>query len=66
MNAMNGDVTLPKNVCWQTLEFLVINFGERLVSAGIHRVVNCLPEEVDFNAKPPRRRDAKRPDSDSI
>ena len=24
---------------------LVINFGERLVSAGIHRVVNGLPEE---------------------
>jgi hypothetical protein len=44
---------------------LVINFGERLVSAGIHRVVNGLPEEADFNAKPPRRRDAKR-DSDSI
>ena len=39
---------------------LVINFGERLVSAGIHRVVNGLPEELDLNAKSPRRRDAKR------
>ena len=38
---------------------LVINFGERMVSAGIHRVVNGLAEEVEFNAKPPRRGDAK-------
>jgi GxxExxY protein len=46
---------------------LVVNFGERLVSAGIHRVVNGLPEEADFNAKPPKRRDARQPeDSDSI
>ena len=37
---------------------LVINFGERLVKAGIHRVVNGLPEEIDFNAKTQRRRDA--------
>jgi GxxExxY protein len=36
---------------------LVINFGERLVSAGIHRVVNGLPAEVDFKAGPPRRGD---------
>jgi len=28
---------------------LVINFGERLVSAGIHRVVNGLPEEKPFS-----------------
>jgi GxxExxY protein len=27
---------------------LVINFGERIVTAGIHRVVNGLPEDVDF------------------
>jgi GxxExxY protein len=38
---------------------LVINFGERLVSAGIHRVVNGLPEEVGFNAEAQRRRGAK-------
>jgi GxxExxY protein len=31
---------------------LVINFGERRVTAGIHRVVNGLPEDVDFRAKP--------------
>jgi GxxExxY protein len=37
---------------------LVINFGERLVKAGIHRVVNGLPEDVDFNARTQRRRDA--------
>lgn len=41
---------------------LVINFGERLLKAGIHRVVNGLPEAVDFNAKPQRRRDATRPE----
>src|SRR6266567_3266558 len=34
---------------------LVINFGERLVKDGIHRVVNGLPEEVSFNAKPQSR-----------
>lgn len=38
---------------------LVINFGERVVKHGIHRVVNGLPEDADFNAKPPRRRDAR-------
>jgi GxxExxY protein len=27
---------------------LVINFGERLVKHGIHRVVNGLPENLDF------------------
>ena len=27
---------------------LVINFGERQVSSGIHRVVNGLPEQVDL------------------
>ena len=38
---------------------LVINFGERYVKNGIYRVVNGLPEDVDFNAKARRRRDAK-------
>ena len=37
---------------------LVINFGERLVKSGVHRVVNGLPEDTDFNAKTPRRKDA--------
>jgi GxxExxY protein len=37
---------------------LVINFGERILKAGIHRVVNGLPEDADFNAKAQRRRDA--------
>ncbi len=32
---------------------LVINFGERLVSAGIHRVVNGLPESVDLRTGKP-------------
>jgi GxxExxY protein len=41
---------------------LVINFGERLLKAGIHRVVNGLPEETDFNAKTQRRRDATDPE----
>lgn len=35
---------------------LVINFGERRVTAGIHRVVNGLPEDVAFNAKSQRRK----------
>jgi len=39
---------------------LVVNFGERLVKDGIHRVVNGLPEEVSFNVKPPRRHGAKQ------
>jgi GxxExxY protein len=39
---------------------LVINFGERMLKAGIHRVVNGLPEDVDFNAKTQRRRDASQ------
>ncbi len=34
---------------------LVINFGERFVKNGIHRVANGLPEDVDFKAKPLRR-----------
>ena len=42
---------------------LVINFGERLLKAGIHRVVNGLPEGIEFNAKTPRRRDADQPRS---
>jgi len=37
---------------------LVINFGERVVKSGIHRVVNGLPEDLYFNAKPQSRRDA--------
>ena len=35
---------------------LVINFGERIVKAGIHRVVNGLPEDIELNAKTQRRR----------
>ena len=35
---------------------LVINFGERMVTAGIHRVVNGLPQVIDFNAKAQRRK----------
>jgi GxxExxY protein len=38
---------------------LVINFGERLVKDGIHRVVNGLGENPDDNAKPPGNKDAK-------
>ncbi|HZL14198.1 MAG TPA: GxxExxY protein [Verrucomicrobiae bacterium] len=34
---------------------LVINFGERLVKNGIHRVVNGLPEDIDFKPQPKRR-----------
>ncbi len=34
---------------------LVINFGERLVKNGIHRVVNGLPEDIDFKPQPRRR-----------
>ena len=34
---------------------LVINFGERILKAGIHRVVNVLPEDIEFNAKTQRR-----------
>jgi GxxExxY protein len=37
---------------------LVINFGERMVKAGIHREVNGLPEDFEFNAKPQRPGDA--------
>ena len=37
---------------------LVINFGERILKAGIHRVVNGLPEDIEINAKTQRRRDA--------
>ena len=39
----------------------VINFGERFVKHGIHRVVHGLPEDPDFNAK--RRREAKEGES---
>ena len=42
---------------------LVIHFGERVLKAGIHRVVNGLAEEVDiFNAKAQKRGDAKDPE----
>ena len=34
---------------------LVINFGERLVKHGIHRVVNGLPEDLDFKRQPKRK-----------
>lgn len=34
---------------------LVINFGERLVKNGIHRVVNGLPEDADFRPQPKRK-----------
>jgi GxxExxY protein len=34
---------------------LVINFGERMLKAGIHRVVNGLPEDIDFHGKAPKR-----------
>jgi len=34
---------------------LVINFGERMLKAGIHRVVNGLPSRIDCNAKTQRR-----------
>jgi hypothetical protein len=39
---------------------LVINFGERTVKAGIHRVVNGLPEDFEFNARPQRRENANQ------
>src|SRR6266850_4787920 len=38
---------------------LVINFGERFVKNGIHRVVNGLAEDPESNAKSPRRKAAK-------
>ena len=38
---------------------LVINFGERLVKHGIHRVVNGLPEDLDFKPKTPKHRGAQ-------
>jgi len=34
---------------------LVINFGERLVKHGIHRVVNGLPEDLDFKPQSKRK-----------
>lgn len=34
---------------------LAINFGERLVKHGIHRVVNDLPEDLNFKPQPKRR-----------
>jgi GxxExxY protein len=33
---------------------LVINFGEQYVKNGIHRVVNGLPEDLDFKHRPNR------------
>ena len=38
---------------------LVINFGEQLVKNGIRRVVNGLPEDLDFKPKTPKRRSAQ-------
>jgi GxxExxY protein len=38
---------------------LVINFGERFVKDGIHRVVNGLLEKIDFNAKAQRSEGAR-------
>ena len=35
---------------------LVINFGEQFVRNGIHRVVNGLPEDPEWNAKAQRRK----------
>jgi GxxExxY protein len=34
---------------------LVINFGERFVKSGIYRVVNGLPDDVDFQRQPKRK-----------
>ncbi|PYJ82259.1 MAG: GxxExxY protein [Verrucomicrobia bacterium] len=34
---------------------LVINFGERFVRNGVHRVVNGLPEDLDFKPHPKRK-----------
>jgi len=36
---------------------LVINFGERFVKSGVHRVVNGLPDDVDFKPKPNNPKD---------
>ena len=38
---------------------LVINFGERVVKNGVHRVVNGLTDDVDFSPKPPKRKESK-------
>jgi GxxExxY protein len=35
---------------------LVINFGERFVKNGIHRVVNGLPNDLDFRSQPKRNK----------
>jgi GxxExxY protein len=34
---------------------LVINFGERFVKNGVYRVVNGLPEDVNFKPQPNRK-----------
>ena len=34
---------------------LVINFGERFVKNGIYRVVNGLPDDMDFKRQPRRK-----------
>ena len=34
---------------------LVINLGERFVKSGVHRVVNGLPDDVDFKPQPRRK-----------
>ncbi len=35
---------------------LVINFGERFVKNGVHRIVNGLPDDVDFKTQPRRKK----------
>ena len=34
---------------------LVVNFGERFVKSGVHRVVNGLLDDVDFKPQPMRK-----------
>ena len=34
---------------------LVVNFGERFVKSGVPRVVNGLPDDVDFKPQPRRK-----------
>ncbi len=42
---------------------LVINFGERFVKNGVYRVVNGLPEDIDFKPQP-RKREPPAPPQD--
>jgi GxxExxY protein len=34
---------------------LIVNFGERFVKSGVHRVVNGLPDDVDFKQQSKRK-----------